>query len=48
MTPDAALRFKEEYRTAKDRQDERRKITRQLLKEMQEPKIKQLTLDKWA
>ena len=48
MTPDAALRFKEKYRKAKDLQNERRRVTRQMLKEMEEPKIKQTTLDKYA
>ena len=48
LTPDAALRFKEQYRRAKDRQNERRRITRHMLKKMEEPKIKQTTLDKWA
>ena len=48
LTPDAALRFKEKYRAAKDRQNERRRVTRQMLKEMEEPRIKQTTLDKYA
>ena len=48
MTPDAALRFKEKYRQARDRQNEGRRITRHLLKEMEKPKNKQTTLDKWA
>ena len=44
MDPDAAVRFKEKYRRAKDRQNERRRVTRQLLKEMEKPKIRQTTL----
>ena len=44
MDPDAALRFKEKYRQAKDRQNERRRVTRQMLKEMEKPKIRQTTL----
>ena len=48
LTPDAALRFKEKYRRARGRQNERRRITRHMLKKMEEPKIKQTTLDKWA
>ena len=48
LTPDAALRFKEKYRKAKDLQNERRRVTRQMLKEMEESKIIQTTLHKWA
>ena len=44
LDPDAALRFKEKYRRAKDLQNERRRATRQLLKEMEKPKIRQTTL----
>ena len=47
LTPEAALRCKEQYRKARDRQNERRRVTRQMLKEM-EPKKKIITLDRWA
>ena len=48
LDADAALRFKEKYRKSKDQQNERRKITRHLLKEMEKPKDTQTTLDTWA